>query len=117
MLRPLTEAARKVAPLGVGYWRTQRIRQRAQPPPRARTARSGECDPGQAGQGNMAASRLPSPNACGLSEPVVSAAGAGGERVFSGEAQALSARAPGRSLETQRIQALLYWGLLTICTG
>src|SRR3712207_7059111 len=64
MLRPLTEAARKVAPLGVGYWRTQRIRQRAQPPPRARTARSGECDPGQAGQGNMAASRLPSPNAC-----------------------------------------------------
>src|SRR3712207_9086363 len=89
MLRPLTEAARKVAPLGVGYWRTQRIRQRAQPPPRARTARSGECDPGQAGQGNMAASRLPSPNACGLSEPVVSAAGAGGERVFSGEAQAV----------------------------
>src|SRR5919112_539856 len=42
-----------------------------------------------------------------LSEPIVSAAGAGSERVLSAEAQSLWARAPGRSLETQRIQALL----------
>ena len=42
-----------------------------------------------------------------LSESIVSAAGAGRERVLSAEAQALWARAPGQSLETQRIQALL----------
>ena len=39
------------------------------------------------------------------------------ESVFSAVKRKLSARASGRSLETQRIQALLYWGLLTICTG
>ena len=60
----------------------------------------------------MSFKRPPSPNArrlsaCRLSKPIVSAAGAGRERVLSAEAQALWARAPGRSLETQRIQALL----------
>ena len=65
----------------------------------------------------MGFKRPPSPNARRLSarrlsarrlsESIVSAAGAGRERVLSAEAQALWARAPGRSLETQRIQALL----------
>ena len=65
----------------------------------------------------MGFKRPPSPNARRLSarrlyarrlsEPIVSAAGTGRERVLSAEAQSLWARAPGRSLETQRIQALL----------
>ena len=107
MLRPLTEAAREVASARRGSGRCDISIASREPPLRARMVRSGETEPGKAGQGNMAASRPPRPNARRLSEPIVSAAGAGRERVLSAEAQALWARAPGRSLETQRIQALL----------
>ncbi len=106
MLRPLTEATREVPHLACS-WQTRNSTASREPPSCARAARSGECNPGQEGQGNMAASGLPSPNARRLSEPIVSAEGAGREHVSGSEAQALSARAPGRSLQMQRIQALV----------
>ena len=69
-------------------WR-MRSRQRAQPPPRARTARCNERDPGRAGQGGVAGPRLPGQDASHLPTSVVPKAGASRERLLSGKTQAL----------------------------
>ncbi len=88
MLRPLVDAAHG----GYPAWRGTGgcgVRQRAQPPPRARTARCNERDPGQAGQGDVARPRLPGQDASHLPTPLVPKAGAGRERLLSGQTQAL----------------------------
>jgi hypothetical protein len=57
MLRPLTEAAREVASARRGSGRCDISIASREPPLRARMVRSGETEPGEAGQGNMWASR------------------------------------------------------------
>ncbi len=90
MLRPLVDAAHAVTPLGVVLADAELVRQRAQPPPRARTARGSKRDPGQAGQGDVASSRLSGQDAQRLPTSVIpTKAGAGRERLLSSKTQAL----------------------------
>ncbi len=87
-LRPLTKATRRVAPLSVVLAGAEFDSEHNHRRVHERLGAVGVI-PAKRGKATWPASRPPSPSACGLSEPVVSAAGAGGERVFSGEAQAV----------------------------
>lgn len=89
------------------YWRMRSSTASTTTAPRARTARCSERDPGQAGhkatwqvQGHRAKMRAAFAGQLYRRRALV-------ESVFSAVKRKLSARAPGRSLEMQRMQALL----------
>ncbi len=105
-----TTRTRGCRPQGYSAWRSTggfRVRQRAQPPPRARTARWGERDTSQAWQSDVAGSRDHRAKMRAAFPRQLYRRGALAESVFSAVKRKLSARAPGRSLEMQRMQALV----------